>query len=115
MPSFRIERSLVADSEFLSLPRAVRETFIEAFHKWEGATSPLIPGRSRSIEELRQRRVAFPQGVYSLPVGPIYRGLFIRTGGTLRFIVFGAHLPSDDVHRKLARARNELTRRSKDG
>ncbi len=46
MPSFRIERSLVADSEFLSLPRAVRETFIEAFHKLEGATYPLISGRN---------------------------------------------------------------------
>ena len=115
MPSFRIERSLVADSEFLSLPRAVRETFIEAFHKLEGATYPLISGRNWSIEELRQRRVAFPQGLYSLHVGPIYRGLFIRTGGTLRFIAFGAHLPSDDVYRKLTRARNELTRRSEDG
>lgn len=108
MPPFRVERSLIADGEFLNLPRAVRETFIAAFRRLEGANEPAISGRDWSVEPLRQRKVAFPEGLYSLHAGPIYRGLFIRSGWTLRFIAFGPHLPSADVYRKLTHARREL-------
>lgn len=108
--TFVIERSLITDDEFLNLPLAVREAFIQAFETLQRTDQLDVSGPGWTVKELRQRRPVFREGLYSLHVGPIYRGLFIRLGPKLRFIAFGPHLPKDDVYRKLGRARQELAR-----
>ncbi|MGI0067856.1 MAG: hypothetical protein ACREB9_05500 [Thermoplasmata archaeon] len=62
-----------------------------------------------AIEELRQKRRLMRGGVFSLHVGPTYRGLFVRNGRVLKFIAFGVRIPEADVYAMLARVRKELT------
>ncbi len=107
---FRLERIPEADDEFLALPPAVRETMISAFRELERSTIPLLSGNDWHVEELEQRKRSIPGGLFSLHVGPIYRGIFGRRSSTLKFIAFGAHIPDDDVYRKLDRVRTSLLR-----
>jgi hypothetical protein len=106
---FRLERIPDADDEFLALPPAVRETMISAFPEWGRAGNPVLSGDVRHVEVLRQRRRASPAGIFSLHVGPADRAIFGRRGSTLTFIAFGAHIPEDDVYRKLDRVRVRLS------
>jgi hypothetical protein len=108
--TFRLERVPEADAEFLALPPAVRETMISAFMEMERAGSPVLSGDGRHVEELRQRRRTIPGGLFSIHVGPTYRAILGRRGSSLKFIAFGAHIPEDDVYRKLDRVRPSLSR-----
>jgi hypothetical protein len=100
---FRIESIGEADIEFLGLPPAVRETFIAAFRELAASDSPVIFASGWHTEELRQNQRIAPEGLYSLHVGELWRGMFFRRRRSLVFIAFGFRLP--DFYTKLKRLR----------
>jgi hypothetical protein len=95
-----------AEIEFLALPTEVRESFIAAFRELAASGSPMVSARGWHIEELRQRQRVAPEGLYSLHVGELWRGVFYRRGDSLTFIGFGFRLP--EFYDKLKRLRAAL-------
>jgi hypothetical protein len=100
---FRVESIEEADIEFLGLPPPVRETYIAAFRELAVSDTPAIAASAWYSEELRQNQRIAPEGLYSLHVGELWRGVFFRRKRTLVFIAFGFRLP--DFYTKLERLR----------
>jgi hypothetical protein len=100
---FRLESIEEADIEFLGLPPRVRETFIAAFRELAVSETPVTSASGWYTEELRQNQRIAPEGLYSLHVGELWRGVFFRRKRSLVFIAFGFRLP--DFYTKLERLR----------
>jgi hypothetical protein len=105
--SFVLESIDEADTEFLALPPEVREVFIAAFRELAVSGSPIASGRDWYTEELRQRQRTAPEGLFSLHVGDLWRGVFYRSGASLIFIGFGFRLP--EFYAKLKRLRRAVS------
>lgn len=103
---FRLKSIDEADTEFLALPPDVREVFISAFRELAVGDSLVAKGPGWFSEELRQRQRIAPEGLYSLHVGGLWRGIFFRRGMSLTFIAFGFRLP--EFYDKLNRLRKAL-------
>ena len=111
---FRLESIDEADTEFLALLPEVREEFIAAFRELAASESPLVSARRWYTAELRQRQRIAPEGIFSLHVAGLWRGVFYRSGDSLIFIGFGFRLP--EFYDKLKRLRNAISKRkSRDG
>lgn len=104
--SFRIRRKHIADPEFLAMPSAIREVFITAFRELEASDHPIVSGPGWFVAELRQRQQVAPEGLFSLHVGSLYRGVFFRRGRDLVFLAFGYRLP--EFYTKLRRLRGAV-------
>jgi hypothetical protein len=100
---FRIESIEEADIEFLGLPPPVREIFISAFRELAVSETPVVAASGWYTEELRQNQRVATEGVFSLHVGQLWRGVFFRRRKSLVFIAFGFRLP--DFYTKLERLR----------
>lgn len=103
---FRIESVRIADTEFLAIPHAVREVFIAAFRELAATDDPLTSGPGWSVAELRQNQRVALEGLYSLHVGRLYRGIFFRDRGSLVFLGFGYRIP--EFYDKLSRLRTAV-------
>jgi hypothetical protein len=103
---FTLESIDEADIEFLALPPAVRDVFVTAFRELAVSESPVTSARGWYTEELRQRQRLAPEGLFSLHVGELWRGVFYRRGDILVFIGFGFRLP--EFYDKLKRLRAAL-------
>jgi hypothetical protein len=110
---FRLESIEEADTEFLGLPPDVREVFISAFRELAASDSPLAAAPGWYTEELRQKQRVAPEGVFSLHVGALWRGVFIRRRKSLVFIAFGFRRP--DFYAKLDRLRHVVARAESPG
>lgn len=95
-----------AEVEFLALPREIREVFISAFRELAVSDNPLISGSDWHIAALRQNQKIAPEGLFSLHVGKLWRGVFFRRGSELTFIGFGFRLP--EFYHKLNRLRESI-------
>ena len=104
---FRLESIEEADTEFLALPPDVREVFVAAFRELATSDTPLTRGPGWFTEELRQRQRIAIEGLFSLHVRDLWRGVFYRRGGSLVFIAFGFRLP--EFYDKLRRLRKALS------
>ncbi|HXY47204.1 MAG TPA: hypothetical protein VEK13_04845 [Thermoplasmata archaeon] len=104
---FRLESVEEADTEFLALPPDVREVFIAAFRELAASDTPLARGPGWYTEELRQRQRVAPQGLFSLHVRNLWRGVYFRRGRSLIFIAFGFRLP--EFYDKLKRLRKVIS------
>ena len=100
---FRLESIEEADTEFLALPPDVREVFIAAFRELAAGATPLVRGLEWHTEELRQRQRIAAEGLFSLHVRNLWRGVYYRRGESLIFIAFGFRLP--EFYDKLIRLR----------
>lgn len=100
---FRIESIAEADTELLALPPSVREVCITAFRELAVSDSPLVSAPGWYTEELRQNQRVAPEGLFSLHVGVLWRGVFFRRKRSLVFIGFGYRLP--EFYAKLERLR----------
>lgn len=105
---FRVESIEEADTEFLALPPEVREVFIAAFRELAVVETPVCSGSGWFVAELRQRQRIAPEGVFSLHVGDLWRGVFYRKADSLVFVGFGFRLP--EFYDKLRRLRRALER-----
>ncbi len=104
---FRLESIEEADTEFLALPPEIREVFIAAFREIAVGDSPIAHGPEWYCSELRQRQRVATEGLFSLHVGDLWRGVYFRRGETLIFIAFGFRLP--EFYDKLQRLRKAMT------
>jgi hypothetical protein len=104
---FRLASIEEADTEFLALPPDVREVFIAAFRELAASDTPLARGPGWYTEELRQRQRIAAEGLFSLPVHNLWRGVYFRHGGSLVFIAFGFRLP--EFYDKLKRLRKSVS------
>ena len=100
---FHLESIEEADTEFLALPPDVREVFIAAFRELAAGETPLVRGTEWYTEELRQRQRIAAEGLFSLHVQNLWRGVYYRRGESLVFIAFGFRLP--EFYDKLKRLR----------
>ncbi|MFY9716762.1 MAG: hypothetical protein WAK40_02340 [Thermoplasmata archaeon] len=107
---FRLDSIEVADTEFLGLPPPVREVFITAFRELAVSDSPVALAPGWFTEELRQDQRIAPEGLFSLHVGDLWRGVFFRRGRFSVFIAFGFRLP--DFYAKLERLRRAVAQRA---
>ncbi len=107
--TFRLESIEEADTEFLALPPNVREVFISAFREIAAGDSPIAHGPEWFCAELRQRQRVAAEGLYSLHVGELWRGVYFRRGESLVFIAFGFRLP--EFYDKLRQLRKAVTAR----
>ena len=82
-----------ADEEFLGLPPRVCETFISAFRELAASDTPIVRGPGWYVEELHPRQRVAPESLFSLHVGGLWRGAFLRDGECLVFIGFGYRVP----------------------
>jgi len=105
--SFHLESIEEADTEFLALPPVVREVFIAAFRELAARESPLARGPEWYVEELRQRQRIATEGLFSLHVRSLWRGVYFRRGESLVFIAFGFRLP--EFYGKLKRLRKSVS------
>ena len=103
---FRVRRKRIADPEFYSMPSPVRETFIAAFRELAASRTPLASGPGWYVAELRQNQRIAPEGLYSVHVGPLYRGAFFRRRTDLVFLSFGYRYP--EFYVKLRRLREAV-------
>ena len=110
---FEVVNSPTARQEFRLLPLEVQAVFDRAITTLAGASDPIRAGEGWFVEELRHHREIFPQGLFSLHVGSVHRGLFIREGVALIFLAFGVHLATADVDAKLERLRREIERQER--
>ena len=110
---FRLESVGEADTEFLALPPDVREVFIAAFRELSAADAPLDRGPGWYTEELRQRQRIATEGLFSLHVRDLWRGVYFRRGESLVFIAFGFRLP--EFYDKLKRLRKVVSKRAPTG
>ena len=106
---FRLRSIEEADAEFLALPADVREVFITAFRELAATDSPVAEGPGWFSEELRQRQRIAREGLFSLHVSELWRGVYFRRGTDLTFIAFGFRLP--EFYDKLSRLRSALSDR----
>ncbi len=106
---FRLESIEEADTELLALPPEVREVFISAFREIAAGDSPIADGPEWFCEELRQRQRVAAEGLFTLHVGDLWRGVYFRRGHTLVFIAFGFRLP--EFYDKLRRLRKAVSAR----
>jgi hypothetical protein len=104
---FRLESIEEADTEFLALPPDVREVFIAAFRELAASDTPLVRGPEWYTEELRQRQRIAAEGLFSLHVQNLWRGVYYRRGESLVFIAFGFRLP--EFYDKLRRLRKVVS------
>jgi phage-related protein len=104
---FRLESIEEADTEFLALPPGVREVFIAAFREIAASATPLARGPEWYSEELRQRQRIAVEGLFSLHVRSLWRGVYFRRGDSLVFIAFGFRLP--EFYDKLKRLRKSVS------
>jgi len=104
---FRLESIEEADTEFLALPPDVREVFISAFRELAASDAPLVRGPGWFTEELRQRQRIAAEGLFSLHVQDLWRGVYYRRGESLIFIAFGFRLP--EFYDKLKRLRKAVS------
>lgn len=104
---FRLESIEEADTEFLALPPEIREVFIAAFREIAAGDSPIAHGPEWYSSELRQRQRVATEGLFSLHVGDLWRGVYFRRGETHVFIAFGFRLP--EFYDKLQRLRKAFT------
>ena len=100
---FRLQSIEEADTEFLALPPHVREVFIAAFRELAASDRPVVRGPEWYTEELRQRQRIAADGLFSLHVQNLWRGVYYRRGESLIFIAFGFRLP--EFYDKLKRLR----------
>lgn len=107
--TFEVQFIGAAGEEFLCLPPWVRERFVAVLGRLGRSETPRTSGQRWFIEELRQRRRRIPGGVFSVHVGPVDRGIFVRAGPLLKVIAFGAHIPDDDIYGRLIRVRDVLS------
>ena len=99
---FTVQTTDSADIDFVTeLPLTVQATFDAAFSILRRSATPLVSGAGWHVEELRQKQRLYPEGMFSLHVGPVFRGLFVRQGQVLKFFAFGAHREPRDVYAKL--------------
>ena len=103
---FRLESIEEADTEFLALPPEVREEFIAAFRGIAVSESPIVHGPGWYSEELRQRQRIAAEGLFSLHVHDLWRGVYFRRGDSLVFVGFGFRLP--EFYDKLSRLRKAV-------
>jgi phage-related protein len=102
---FRLESIEEADTEFLALPPEVREESVVAFREIAASPTLLARGPGWYSEELRQRQRIAEEGLYSLHVRDLWRGVYFRRGSSLVFIAFGFRLPEFyDQLRRLRKA-----------
>ena len=106
MPS-RLESVEEADTEFLALPPDVREVFVAAFRELAAGDTPLARGPDWYTEELRQHQRIAAEGLFSLHVRKLWRGVYFRRGESLVFIAFGFRLP--EFYDKLKRLRKSVS------
>ena len=111
--SFHLESIEEADTEFLALPPDVREVFIAAFRELAVRDSPLARGPEWYVEELRQRHRIAAEGLFSLHVRDLWRGVYFRRGESLVFIAFGFRLP--EFYDKLKRLRKSVSNPASSG
>ena len=104
---FRLESVEEADTEFLALPPDVREVFIAAFRELAASDTPLVRGLEWYTEELRQRQRIAAEGLFSLHVRNLWRGVYFRRGESLVFIAFGFRLP--EFYDRLKRLRKMVS------
>jgi len=104
---FHLESIEEADPEFLALPPDVREVFIAAFREIAASDTPLARGPEWYSEELRQRQRVAAEGLFSLHVRDLWRGVYFRRGESLVFIAFGFRLP--EFYDKLERLRKAVS------
>lgn len=104
---FRLESIEEADIEFLALPPEVREVFIAAFREIAASDAPIVRGVGWYAEELRQRQRIAVEGLFSLHVHNLWRGVCFRRGHSLIFIAFGFRLP--EFYNKLKRLRKAVS------
>jgi hypothetical protein len=90
------------------MPYDIRETLIAMFRELAVSDSPEISGPAWYIDKLRQNQRVAPEGLYSVHVAELYRGVFFRRGRDLVFIAFGFRFP--EFYSKLERLRSELAR-----
>lgn len=109
--TFVVESIEEADPEFLALPPVVRDVFIAAFREIAAADHPMCHGAGWHVEELRQKQRVAPEGLFSLHVGPLWRGAFYQRANRLVFIGFGYRLP--EFYDKLKRLRLAVHRDSR--
>ncbi len=101
---FTVETTESADVDFVTeLPLTVQATFDAAFSLLRRSETPLVSGVGWHVEELRQKQRVYPEGMFSLHVGPVFRGLFVRQGAVLKFFAFGAHREPRDVYAKIGK------------
>ena len=105
--TFRLESVQEAETEFLALPPDVREVFIAAFRELAASETPLVRGPEWYTEELRQRQRIANEGLFSLHVRNLWRGVYFRRGDSLVFIAFGFRLP--EFYDKLSRLRKAVS------
>lgn len=110
---FRLESIEEADTEFLALPPEVREVFIAAFREITVSDTPFARGLGWYSEELRQRQRIAVEGLFSLHVRELWRGVYFRRGESLVFIAFGFRLP--EFYDKLRRLRKAVSDSSSSG
>jgi hypothetical protein len=103
---FQVESIDEADVEFLALPPGAREVFIAAFRELALSASPVTSGVGWCSEELRRNQRVAPEGLFSLHVQELWRGVYYRRRQRLVFIAFGFRLP--DFYTKLIRLRQSL-------
>ena len=104
---FRLESIEEADTEFLALPPEVREESIAAFREIAVSESPIVHGPGWHSEELRQRQRIAAEGLFSLHVHDLWRGVYFRRGDSLVVIAFGFRLP--EFYDKLKRLRKAVS------
>lgn len=104
---FRLHSIEEADIEFLALSPEVREVFVAAFREMAVSDSPVAHGLGWYSEELRQRQRIAPEGLFSLHVRSLWRGVYFRRSDSLVFIAFGLRLP--EFYDKLKRLRKALS------
>lgn len=104
---FRLESIEEADIEFLALPPEVREEFIAAFREIAASGSPIAHGPGWYSEELRQRQRIATEGLFSLHLRDLWRGVYLRRADSLVFIAFGFRLP--EFYDKLKRLRKAIS------
>ena len=110
---FRLESIEEANIEFLALPVDVREVFIAAFRELAASDTPLARGPDWYTEELRQRQRIVTEGLFSLHVRNLWRGVYFRRGRSLVFIAFGFRLP--EFYDKLKRLRKVVSKPAHSG
>ena len=99
---FTVETTESADVDFVTeLPQTVPATFDAAFSLPRRSEMPLVSGVGWHVEELRQKQRVYPEGMFSLHVGPVFRGLFVRPCAVLQFFAVGAHREPRDVYAKI--------------
>ena len=104
---YRLQSVEEADTEFLALPPDVREVFIAALRELAASDTPLARGPEWYAEELRQRQRIATEGLFSLHVRNLWRGVYFRRGESLVFIAFGIRLP--EFYDKLKRLRKVVS------